>query len=346
MKIPKNIQWQSTGRTIGQGGQAQVHLVENKDEDTSTLYALKALRNSGSEKAYERFYKEIIAVKALSHQNIIKIIDHSSPDSDFHYYVMEYIEGALPLDKLIQSNQNPFYNSPYKALQLFEKICSAIYECEISDPKIVHRDLCPANILVLTNCSIKIIDFGICQIEDNSPITLTDEGIGTVNYMAPECESGSNETIKIGADLYSAGKILWSAVSGNRAFAREKPAFTSKSMSDIFPDNPSTWHLFHIFKKTIRNDWRKRWGSAKHAISGAKFVKSLINNGYPPLEIVTTRCPICGVGELESFQGSHVVFGNPNPQGIGAVQCSYCGMCMAINFNQKKQNLKLRQTLE
>lgn len=346
MKIPKNLKWQPTGKTLGQGGQAQVHLVKDKSEENSTLFALKALRKNGHGQAYDRFYREISAVKKLDHPNIIKIIDHSSPESDFHYYVMEYIEDALPLDKLIISDKNPFYNNPCKALQLFDQICLGIFECELSEPSIVHRDLCPSNILFLPNHSIKIIDFGICQIEENAPITLTDEGIGTINYMAPECESGSNESIKIGADLYSAGKILWSAVTGNKAFAREKSVFTTKSMSNIFPENPSTWHLIHIFIKTIRNDWRNRWDSAKYAISASKFVKNLISNGYPPLEIVTKRCPVCGVGELDSFRGSHMVFGNPNPQGIGAVQCSYCGICLAINFNLKNQNLKSIQTLE
>ncbi len=323
-----------------------MHLVRDSSEHDSSLYALKVLRKNGPVQAYERFYREISVVKKLDHPNIIKIIDHSIPEADFHYYVMEFIEGAITLDKLLFSGNNPFYNDPYRALQLFEQICLANFECETCQPSVVHRDLCPSNILILPNKSIKIIDFGICQIEDDTPITLSDEGVGTINYMAPECESGSNESIKIGADLYSAGKILWSAITGNRAFAREKPVFTSKSMSDIFPENPSAWHLFHIFKKTTRNDWRERWGSAEYAISASKFVRTLISNGYPPIEIITQRCPVCGVGELDSFQGSHMVFGNPNPQGIGAVQCSYCGICLAINFTLKNQNIKSRQTLE
>ena len=346
MKIPKNLKWQPTGKTLGQGGQAQVHLVKDKGEEDSPLFALKALRKNGPGQAYDRFYREISAVKKLNHPNIIKIFDHSNPESDFHYYVMEYIEGALPLDKLILSDNNPFYNNPYRALHLFEQICLAILTCELSEPSIVHRDLCPSNILFLPGHSIKIIDFGICQIENETPITLTDEGLGTINYMAPECETGSIEDIRIGADLYSAGKSLWSAVTGSRAFAREKPVYTTKSMADIFPNNPSTWHLFHIFTKTIRHDWRNRWGSAEHAISNSRFVKNLISNGYPPLEIVTARCPVCGVGELDSFQGSYMVFGNPPPQGIGAVQCSYCGICLAINFKRKNQNLKSREALE
>ncbi len=346
MKIPKDLKWKSTGDTLGQGGQAQVFIVKDESKDSSSLYALKALRNNGSEQAYKRFYREICAVKELDHPNIIKIFDHSDPKSDFHFYVMEYVEGAKSLDKLIFSSENPFYNDPYKALKLFKQICFAIFECEQSKSSIVHRDLCPSNILFLPDSTIKIIDFGICQIEDEMPVTLTDEAVGTVNYMAPECESGADENIRIGADLYSAGKILWSAITGARAFSREKPVFTTKSMSEIFPGNPSTWHLFHIFEKTIRHDWRNRWGTAEHAISKARFVMHLIKSGYPPLESIASKCPICGVGELDQFQGSHMVFGNPNPRGIGAVQCNYCGICMAINYTLKRQNLKSREVLD
>lgn len=346
MKIPKDLRWQPTGETLGGGGQAQVHLVIDKNDEESSRYALKALGRKGPGQAYERFYREIDAVKRLSHKNIVKIIDHSNSESEFHYYVMEYIEGAKSLSQLIESSGNPFYNNPLKSLDLFYQICEAIFECENSKPPIVHRDLSPSNILVLPDLSIKIIDFGVCQIESGAPITLIDEGVGTINYMAPECESGSNERIAIGADLYSAGKILWSAITGKKAFAREKAVFTAQSLSEVLPNNPSSWHLFHIFQKTIRNDWRERWGSAKYAMSSALFVKELIRNGYAPLEVISKRCPICGVGELVNFQGSHMVFGNPNPSGILGRQCSYCGVCLAINFKLKNQNLKNQTNLE
>lgn len=65
MKIPKNIKWQSTGKTLGSGGQAQVHLVSDKSEGDSSLYALKALKRTAPGQAYERFYREISAVKFL-----------------------------------------------------------------------------------------------------------------------------------------------------------------------------------------------------------------------------------------------------------------------------------------
>ncbi len=54
-----------------------------------------------------------------------------------------------------------------------------------------------------------------------------------------------------------------------------------------------------------RRDWRERWGSARYAISTALDVRDLIKNGYAPLEILTHRCPVCGVGELHGFRCWH-----------------------------------------
>lgn len=346
MKIPKDLRWEGTGATLGEGGQAQVHLVKDKMGELDGVWALKALKRNQPGQAYERFSREIAAIKKLQHPNIIKIIDNSIPDAEFQFYVMEYIEGAKPLEKIIKLQDNPFYANPLRSLNLFEQICSALVECEESSPKIIHRDLSPSNILVKSDLTLKIIDFGLCQIQEHETITLVDEGVGTINYMAPECEAGSVEKIGIGADLYSAGKILWTAITGLRAFSRENPVFRGKSMPDIFSEDPSTWHLHHIFEKTIRRDWRNRWSSAKDAVSTARRVRYLIQCGYPPLEEIASQCPICGVGTLADFSGSHVVFGNPNPQGIYGVQCSYCGFCFPVNLMKRKEILEERKKLE
>jgi serine/threonine protein kinase len=346
MKIPKELRWEVTGETLGEGGQAQVYLVKDKIGEFDGVWALKALKRRQSGQAYERFCREITAIKKLEHPNIIRIVDNSTPNTEFQFYVMEHIEGAEPLEKVIRSEANPFYGNPLGSLDLFEQICSALLECEDCRPKIIHRDLSPSNVLIKPDRSVKIIDFGLCQIEGHETITLVDEGVGTVNYMAPECESGADETIGIGADLYSAGKILWSAITGLKAFSRENPAFSGKSMPEMFPEDPSTWHLHHIFEKTIRRDWRNRWGSAKEAVAAARRVHYLIRCGYPPLEEIIRRCPICGVGSLENFEGSHMVFGNPNPPSIFSAQCSYCGLCFPVNSARRKEILDGRKQLE
>jgi eukaryotic-like serine/threonine-protein kinase len=346
MKIPKNIRWRPTGKTLGAGGQAQIQEVEDSAGEFSGKYALKALDKEKPHQAYERFYREVTAIKALNHPSIVKVVDSSSPGDDFQYYVMEFIEGAKPLQSILGSSINPFFSNSLAAVDLFEKLAYVILACEKSENKVVHRDLSPSNVLLIPDGSIRVIDFGICQIEGDSTITLTDEGAGTANYMAPECESGAAGNIGTHSDLYSAGKILWSAVTGQRAFAREKPAFTTKSMKNIFPDNPETFHLHHIFVRTIRHDSSKRWYSAQDAISECNKVRQLILHGYPPIEQVFDYCPICGVGSLNDFSGSHMVFGNPNPAGIYARQCDYCGICLAVNGSRIGDHMKKRALLE
>lgn len=339
MKIPKGIGWISTGKTLGQGGQAQVYEVYRENDSSQKKYALKALSSDRPQKAYERFYREITAIKDLSNPYIINIIDYSNPDSEFHFYVMEFIDGALSLKKLINENRNPYYCNGLHSLRLLDQLLLAIKDCKDNDPQIIHRDLNPANILVCPNQEIKIIDFGLCQIEDETPITLIDEGVGTQNYMAPECESGVEGQIGIHSDVYSIGKVIWSAITNQMAFAREKPVFTNRSLQKTHPDNPKLWHFQHIFSSTIRQDIQNR-KTVEELIEIAKRVRYLTFSNYPPLELLSQHCPICGWGKLDSFQGSHMVFGNPNPRNISALQCDYCGYCFVGNFVKQRDNLK------
>ncbi len=346
MKIPSDVKWKTTGRTIGAGGQSQIYEVIDSTADPKHRYAMKVLAPNKPKQAYERFYREIEAIKNLDHPGIIKIVDHSLASADFHFYVMELIENAQTLDKVIESSQNPYYGNALRSLDLIIRILEVLIACESHDPRIVHRDLKPSNVLVLPDSSLRIIDFGICQIEGSSTITMIDEGVGSPNYMSPECESGAEGTSTIASDLYSVGKILWSAITGMRAFARENPVFDAKSMVTIFPDNPETWHLFHIFKSTIRKKPEDRLQTAGGCLLLANRVRDLIAKGYPPLELIKETCPICGVGKLSDFEGSHMVFGNPNPCGIRSFQCNYCGFCFAVNTAFANLEIDQRKRLE
>ena len=69
-----------------------------------------------------------------------------------------------------------------RSLDLFESIVSAIGVCEASSPQIVHRDINPKNVLVLPDGSIRLIDFGVCQINEGEMITLVDENVAARNY--------------------------------------------------------------------------------------------------------------------------------------------------------------------
>jgi serine/threonine protein kinase len=344
MKIPSSIRWKHTGKTLGEGGQAAVFEVTDSQEEFQGLYALKAIKPGKPEIAYQRFGREVEVIRGLRHKAIIEIIDSSIYDTKFPYYVMPLHEGAISLKKEIQSERNRFCCNTVASIQFFLGLLDGISKWESAG--IVHRDLSPANILLLQDQSLKVIDFGLCQSVDGDTFTLEDEGVGTPNYMAPECESGTSDTIDSRADLYSAGKILWSAVTSQFAFSREKPAFSNKSMQKIYPDLPSTWHLHEIFSKTIRHDKGNRWKSAAIAIPDVKRILYLVQNGIPSLEMLASTCPLCGIGTLNDFPSSHSVFGNPNPSGFGSGRCSHCGYCFVRDYSLARKNLADRGTLE
>ena len=346
MKIPDKVPWRSEGRTLGSGGQGQVELVTRQDDRNGTKYALKALRNVGSNQAQDRFRREIEVVKRMTNPAIVRVIDHSEEGDEFVYYVMEYHEGAKTLSNVIFPSPSPFYGNALESLGLFEKIILAVSACEASTPPIVHRDINPKNILVLQDGTIRLIDFGICQIQDGRMITLADEDVGARNYTSPECEAGTDSTIGVHSDLYSASKVLWSVMTSRQAFAREEPAFNSSSMQSLFPTRPETWHLAHIFEKTIRRRTEDRFQRTAEVLERVREVRYLIQQGYPPLEEIAGRCPSCGWKYLINFPQGHTVFGNPNPVGVVSTKCDLCGFGFVRDTNILLQNIRRMQNLD
>lgn len=347
MAFPKEFRWKKI-RELGAGGQATVYEVEDSTGVLTGTYALKPLKGNASPKAYERFSREVNAIKAIDHPGVIQIIESSKPEDEFHYYVMEFVPKAITLKKILNTNHNPFYDDASESLELFEQLASVIGATQTAG--VVHRDLSPANLLVLPDHSIKVIDFGICQIEGETKITLVDEGVGTINYIAPECEPGAAfREITFRADLYSAGKILWSAVTNQFAFARENPVFNHRAV-EALSRNLQTWHLNHVFEKTIRNNPSDRFESVADALRVCALVRGAITMGALPLELLATFCPICQIGEVSSPPGwpSQVThpFRNPLPEGLVPVQCNYCGFWQALDRNKIAGTLKKRRALQ
>jgi serine/threonine protein kinase len=333
--------WHSAdGTAIGQGGQAVVHLIT---DSTGNKFAKKTLAPKKPKEAYARFKREIEAIRKLDHPNIIKVVD-SSDDPNDPYYVMEYIDGAISLREAMTTGQNPYRNNALKSVEFFIQIAEVVKACETV--KIVHRDFSPCNVLLTPDGRIKVIDFGVCQMEGSETLTLTDESVGTHNYMAPECESGSDAEIDCRADLYSAGKLLWSAITNQKAFARESPVFNTKSMCALFETDLDAWYLHQIFEGTVRHKAEDRFPDAEEAIRVAEnVVVAIRQKGAPPEWIDEYSCPSCYIGVLEGFQGSHMVFGNPPPEGIDGVRCTECGICFAIDFKLLRTRMNDRKKL-
>lgn len=339
MKIPDSLRWKATGKTLGRGGQAQILEVVDKTSDSDHTYALKPLAKDKPHQAYQRFYREIEAIKRADHPYIIKIIDHSSEGDEFNFYVMELIPGARSLKSLIESGNNPFFREPAKALALFIKLADAIYYWD-TKLGIVHRDLSLGNILVLSDGSIRVIDFGLVQIEGAETITLVDEGRGTIGYMPPECGAGATGRISGKSDLYSAGKILWSVVTGRKAFDREEPIWAGMSLREIFPDHPMTWHLSPIIEKAIQPEESDR-PLPYEALEVAKKTLTVVEAGFPPIECVAKQCTVCGFGELTT-EHAWKGWGKGPPEGMAYFVCNHCGFYFAQDKSIHEQSINRR----
>ena len=117
-------------------------------------------------------------------------------------------------------------------------------------------------------------------------------------------------------------------------------------MPQMFPTQPTTWHLTLVFEKTIRANPSDRFQKTEELLSLLREVRYVIERGYPPLEDVNARCPACGWKKLMAFPSGHVVFGNPNPSGVVSLICSYCGFGFVRNVNNIIQSIKRLENLK
>ena len=346
MKIPEHVPWRSIGPTLGSGGQGEVRLVKKQGEPEGPKYALKILRNTSSVQARERFRREIEVVKRLDGPAIALVFDYSRTEDDFQYYVMEYHEDAKTLASVIFSEANPYHGNINKSLDLFESIVSAIAVCETFNPQLVHRDINPKNILILPDESIRLIDFGVCQIDQGELITLVDENVGARNYTSPECESGNDASVSVRSDIYSAAKVLWAAITSKQAFAREEPVFRDRSMEAMFPEWPDTWHLAPIFELTIRKEPADRCRNSEETIQLIRNVRRIVQGGFLPLSKLGAYCPSCGWRTITEFREGHRVFGNPNPRGVRSLICELCGFIFARNMDTWRESIERLKGLD
>lgn len=290
------------GNSISTSNKARIYEATRKDEPSGKEFALKIVRSEEGKQAYDRFHSEVEALQKITHPNIIQIETHGRDDAEkLHFYVMEFIEGITPLKRFIARRESsPYFGNALEALGIYIQMLEALQACH--SQKVLHRDLSPGNVLICPDGKVKLIDFGCCFIEDGRCVTLCDEMVGTQGYRAPECEDGSSEPGE-NTDLYSAGRLLWSLVTGQNSVGREDVVFRHRPLPIVLPGHPQAWHLHHIFAKTIRKERGHRYKTTTEALEHARSVLRKLGLGYSPVEMLTeTDCPMCGFGRLESRQ--------------------------------------------
>ncbi|GAA2726118.1 serine/threonine-protein kinase [Actinocorallia aurantiaca] len=162
----------------------------------------------------ERLLREARAAAQLDHPNAVTVFDILRHEDDV-FVVMEYVAGRS-LQEVVE-NDGPLspVRSAHIGMQLIDVLATA------HENGIVHRDVKPANILLLPGDRVKLADFGIARLEFDPTITAEGSWIGSPAYMAPEQARGERSGPE--TDLWALGATLYFMVEGRRAFDGHGP---------------------------------------------------------------------------------------------------------------------------
>jgi tetratricopeptide (TPR) repeat protein/predicted Ser/Thr protein kinase len=203
-------------KRIGVGGMGQVFL--GRQISLDRLVAVKVMpKTMGSrDNAVRRFEREAKAAANLVHPNVIQIY-HFGVERDVPYFAMEYVEGK-DLDVRMKSGHKFEVN---ETIDISTGVAQAL-GCAFKH-NIVHRDIKPSNIMITTEGTVKVMDFGLAKAAQIQDQGITQDGmiIGTPHYMSPE--QGKGEQLDHRSDIYSLGVVMYHLLTGELPFKADTP---------------------------------------------------------------------------------------------------------------------------
>ncbi|MFN8390300.1 MAG: serine/threonine-protein kinase [Bdellovibrionota bacterium] len=198
---------------LGCGGMGRVYRAQDADLGDETI-AIKILhpQYSRDSRFRSRFIREVKLMRTITSVHIVRTFDVGMSGDDL-FLTMEYVEG-VSLAKLMYERDL----TVQQKIQIARAICVGLVS--IHEKNIIHRDIKPANILVESSGGIKIADFGLAR-PLSSELTMANEIMGSLSYVAPELVIGHTPTLAV--DLYSFGVVLYELFTGRVPF--ETPSF-------------------------------------------------------------------------------------------------------------------------
>jgi len=205
-------------RKIGAGGMGNVYLGTHRE--TGLTAAVKVLPASLARESgfIERFTREIQALRKLQSQYIVELFDDGSTPDGAWYFAMEYVDGETLTNLISRRKKIPWQEVIDYTLQIAAALKAA------HDAGVVHRDIKPSNLMVATDGTVKLTDFGVAHIFATTRLTRTGGVVGTAEYMSPEQARGQRATKR--SDLYSLGAVMYAMLTG-------RPAFGGKNANEV-----------------------------------------------------------------------------------------------------------------
>jgi Tol biopolymer transport system component/predicted Ser/Thr protein kinase len=277
---------------LGRGGMGEVYLAH--DPNLNRRVALKLLPDAITEERarVRRFEQEARAASAISHPNVAHIYEIGEAQGQ-HYITMEYVRGRTLREAL---QRGPL--AVNEALSIAAQITAALTAAH--EAGVFHRDIKPENVMLRADGYVKVLDFGLAKLAENSlhararevpsPSLHTEPELlmGTSDYMSPE--QVRREPIDGRTDLWSLGVVIYEMLAGRRPFAGREPREVIVAILEREPEPLSSARpalpavLQELVAKALRKRREERYSSAREMENELRRIRrSLGEGGYDPV---------------------------------------------------------------
>lgn len=291
--------WHSI-ESLDEGGQGHLFSGIRVGDPSNKRYALKRLKNLTRQ---PRFLREIEAIQRLDHPNILALNEQGVDTKGRPFFVTELIDGG----SLAKSDVHKLTET--QKFELFGKVCLAVEFAHSQG--VIHRDIKPENIFLREPDDPVLGDFGICYVEDNGELTMTEEVMGSRFYCAPELRDGRTRTDipQELADIYSLGKVLYWIFS-KRVFDREDTYQNTKLGFELANSDTVVRPVQQMMAAALVDDLvsesvvadpsQRQIKTAKHFRARVTKAADRVRVFGRPLDLrLPKRCLFCGEGEYK-----------------------------------------------
>src|SRR6056297_3121498 len=267
--LPSSIGPFQVLRRLGTGGMGVVYLCRRSGPDFDQYVAVKRLPAAGDSdfgRARLRIERRVLA--SLRHPNIAQLVDGGEEPDGTPWVAMEYIEGRA-IDRWADEQRLDRRGR----VQHFLALCDAVQFAHRN--LVIHRDLKTSNVLIDRNGQLKLLDFGIAKLIDNTEpedagaedgMAMTVASTMTPHYASPE--QVRHEPVTQASDVYSLGVLLFELLAGRRPydFPTRRPSDIERVVCQTEPPplgGRNTIDLDCIIARAMHKDPGRRYASAR-----------------------------------------------------------------------------------
>lgn len=233
----------------------------------------------------KRFEREVKAAGSLAHPNIVTIYEVGN-DGDRFFMAMEYLDGHTLRNELDTKGFLPIDRA-------FEISLSILEALDFAHSKgVIHRDIKPDNIQLLSSGLVKLTDFGIARLTFEPNLTMDGQVFGTPSYMSPEQVVGKD--IDVRSDVFSVGVLLYEMISGTKPFPGDSIVAITHAITTLPPSpSPQMSHaLWEVISMALEKVPSQRFASAKAMATALENYRTGTLSGVIPGSVVSGPPPI------------------------------------------------------